>query len=480
MATGVSNFTLSSSGNNINFTVTWEGFNCLTGAVVRVRLIDATTNVGVATLEFSSNIGTTGTIASTFSNIYNGIFRASVLFICDGSLVSIYDSQEHTHSTSNEPIPSDPPAPPGSGPTGVGSNNVNANGNLNFCIGTDETGVSFSRLNQIFGRRSANSPNTQLSGGSNPSVMPSIFGFSTLPSNTVTPGKLRQNAVSELRGVCNYAAPNLYSVTLEWGVEQIIGTTRVREFKVVWVHEDSDTITDECPFDSSRVEIFTSVRVNNTYVGASTPSPYNVVVTHLNFSASTVTSQTTSRAANASAGTTTANRQINLNYRDRVYGVIQGQNSIVTPSSTFRMTMTADINDSTFHQLASINIPRISNAFPLVVERVVAGSGAYTYSYQNSLSGSGATSSVLSLSGVFTNTRSSSGTNSVTEATSTATGNRTVSVTPTPGTLYTTLVIIENGITIYNVTQTESQSTTVNFQAGSTYIINALSTTATQ
>ena len=479
MATGISNFTATSSGDNVGFSLSWEGFTCASNPEVRVRLIDTDTNVSVATLVYDSGIGTTGTVLGTFNNIYDGVFRASAIFICNGNVISIYDSANVVHGSSINPPPP-PPAPPGTGPTGVGSNNINANNNLGFCIGSSETNVSFSKLNEIFGRRAGNTPNTELSGEDNPSTPPSIFGFSYLPLNEETPGKRRQNAVSELRGTCNYVAPNLYSVTLEVGASFVDGNGHIIvPYKVVWVHAASGNLTEECPFDNSRVQVFLSVRVNNSYVGPTTPSPYRARVTKFTFATSGTSNQDTTRSATASVGTTSHNRQITLAYRDRVFGFLEGENVIVQPTQTFKMTLTVNIANVTYHELASIQIPNIPNARPLVIERVVAGSGEFTYSFSNSLSGSGATSSALAVSAIFSNTRSSPGTNNG-SGTSTNTGNRTVSITPNPSSLYTTLRVEENGMTIYNVTQLGSQSTTINFLSGATYIVTGLSTTAIQ
>lgn len=475
MATGISNFSLTSSGNNINFSFTWEGFTCATSPEIIIRLIDNTTFVVAAAYLYNSGIQTTGTITGTFFNIYVGTFYGTILFKCNNLVVSVYDSSVISHGGTISPPPA-PPAPPTSGPTGIGSNNINADGNLNFCIGTLENDVKFSKLNQIFGR-ALNTPNSLLSGTQNPSQPPSLFGFSYLPLNVINPGKLRFNAISELRGTCNYVAPNLYKVTIEVGNEFLDSNLHViLPYKVIWVHEPSGNITDRCPFNSSRVEVYTWIRTENGYTGSTTPSPYRVRVTKFTNSTNTESSEDTTRSV-TTLGITQINRQVTLSYRDMCYGFIEAEALIIGSTSDFSIRLQVDIANTTYHQLSSIAIPIISNVRTVFINRPTLPSGNFSYTWSNNVSGAGAINSTLAASSTFSDTTTSSNSGG---ANSSATGNRTVSITPSPTSLYTTLIVEENNNIIYNNTQIGTQSVTINFLSGNIYYIYGLSTTAIQ
>jgi len=474
MATGISSFGITSSGNNINFSFTWEGFTCASNPRIIVSLIDTASNTSVASLEYTSGIDTVGTIVGTFNNIYNGIFYAIARFTCDGARISSYTSQNLTHSTSTVPAPSSPPTAPSSGPTGVGTNNVNPNNNPSFCINTGGVDISFSGLNVMFGR-SANTPDTSLSGLSNPSQPPSLMGLSYLPLNVVAPGKLIQNAVSEFRGTCSYGAPNEYFFALVVTPVFMDGTVITRNFEGIWIHEPSGNITNRCPFNNSIVRIFTSVRIQSQYVGSTVPSPYSVTVTRINNSGGS-TNFTTTRAAN-SLGITTNNHDITLSYRDRIVGTMSAQSNVVEFTQDFDVRVQVNSPDTLPNQLASVNIGAQSNLQEIRVTRTVVPVGNFNFEWQNSV-GSGVTSSVLSVSSVFTNTISSS--IQTGSGNSNQTGNRTVSITPTPSSAHTTLIIFENNSVIYNLTQMGEQSVVINFQSGFNYRIEGTSTTAIQ
>jgi hypothetical protein len=478
MAIGISNFNLTSQGNDILVSLTWDGFTCISNPTLELRLIDTNNNLSVAALLITIvSGGGTGTVQSTFTNIYNGNFFSEARFICDGSLISIYESLTFSHSTSIIAVPGQSPSSPTSGPQGIQGNNTNPNNNPSFCIGTTEANVSFSKLNTLFGRNS-NTPNTSLSGISNPSLPPSLMGLSYLPLGGTNPGsKLIYNAVSEFRGQCNYAAPNEYKLIIIYGNIGFDGSTpfivKFLPFEIGWIHELSGIITTRCPFNSSRIRIFTNVIIQDAYVGSTIPSPYQVIVKHIS---STTTTYTTSRVA-TSIGNTTEDRSINLAYNDRVTGELRAQSIIENATATFTAKCQVNTKSSdSYDQLASVNISAIQSFNEIIVSYILPPSGQFYYEFSNNASGVGV-SSTLTAGSFINNTTSSSASGS---GNSSNTGNRTVSVVPSSSNLYTTLTIQENNVTIYNQTQEGTQTTTINFQSDSNYIIYALSTTAIQ
>lgn len=474
MASGIGNFGLTSSGNNVQFSITREGFFCLNNPQVVITLFDNSTNNAVASLSYTSGVGTTGTISGTFSNIYDGIFYAVARFICDGTDLSTFETLTHVHSSTISPPGST--APPSNAPFSPGTNNVNSDhpNNSNFCIATNESDISFSRLNQIFGR-AGSTPNTELSGLFNPSQAPSLIGLSTLRLGEPNPpSKLRDNAVSEFRGTCSYAAPNQYVFALVFNpiFNDLINNEIVRSFEGVWIHPSSGNITNRCPFDNSRVQVFTSVAVIDAYSGSTVPNPYWVRVTRIPTSGSSTTLTTTRSAT--SQGTTSANRNFDLNYRDRIVGELRARAVIVGATSTFRVACRANTTANGYDRLAGIDIGRVNNQQEVRIDYVLPSSGNFTYTWSNAVSGG--TSSNLNF-GLVNNTTTTSASGS---GQSSATGSRTVSLTPSPTNLNTVLTIRENGAILYSVSQVGSQSTSINFQAGNSYEITALCTSSIQ
>jgi hypothetical protein len=203
MATGVSWGSISTSGSNINYAITWEGFGCTGTRELIFRLFDINRNAVVTSILINSGLNTTGTYNGTFSSIYQGVFTIFAIFKCDGTLASIYESPEHVHgSTIPPPSPSEDPPPVTNDPNSPSSGGI--------CIPTTGA-VSMGDLNVIFNRVRTLS-NTLLSGTSNPSVSPSLFGISFLPL-TGNPSKTTPNAISEFRGYCHVEPiinPNLY------------------------------------------------------------------------------------------------------------------------------------------------------------------------------------------------------------------------------------------------------------------------------
>jgi hypothetical protein len=191
MATGISNFSITSSGNNINYSITWEGFGCVTTRELIFKLFDVNRNAVVASSTVTTGLNTTGTYSSSFSSVYAGLFNIIGIFVCGGQYVSEYTTLDHVHGSTI--------APPtgGSEPTPVTSN---PNSNPGICIPTTGA-VSMGDINIIL-ERTRNLSNTLLSGTSNPSVSPAQFGLSYLPS-TGTISKSRPNAISEFRGYCH-------------------------------------------------------------------------------------------------------------------------------------------------------------------------------------------------------------------------------------------------------------------------------------
>ena len=203
MATGISWGTISTSGSSINYGLTWEGFGCTGTRELIFRLFDINRNAVVTSTVITSGLNTTGTYNGSFSSIYEGVFTIIAIFKCDGTIASIYESPQHVHgSTISPPSPSNDPPPVTDDPNATSSGGI--------CIPT--TGAfSMGDLNVIFNRVRALS-DTLLSGTSNPSVSPSLFGVSFLPL-TGNPSKTRPNAMSEFRGYCHVEPvidPNLY------------------------------------------------------------------------------------------------------------------------------------------------------------------------------------------------------------------------------------------------------------------------------
>lgn len=202
MATGISNFTITSSGNNINYSITWEGFSCGETRQVIFRLLDYNRNaIVVSDTRTTSN--TAGSLSGTFSNVYTGLFYCVATFICDGNRLSAFQTSTLSHGSSIAPPTVEGESPPVTN---------NPDSNPDFCIPTTGA-VSMGDLNIIFGRV-RNLANTLLSGPNNPSTSPSQFGVSFLPNNAVSPGKLTPNAISEFRGYCHVAP--IVNPTINW------------------------------------------------------------------------------------------------------------------------------------------------------------------------------------------------------------------------------------------------------------------------
>jgi len=204
MATGVGSFSISSSGNNINYSITWEGFSCGGTRQVIFRIVDFNRNAIVVS-ETRSTSSTAGSLSGTFVNVYTGVFYCVASFVCDGNRLSAFQTSNLVHGSSISP-----PSPGGEAPPVTG----NPDGNPDFCIPTTGA-VSMGDLNIIFGR-TRNLASTLLSGPNNPSTSPSQFGISFLPGNTASPGKLRPNAISEFRGYCHVAP--IVNPTLNWAL----------------------------------------------------------------------------------------------------------------------------------------------------------------------------------------------------------------------------------------------------------------------
>lgn len=214
MSLQVGSFTASGSGTTINYSVSWVDFlECSNSSTrtVSIRLFDLNRNA-VVDISNNNSVSADGTITGNFTNVYKGLFTVLALFICSdvGSVITIAQSPEVDLTESSTVDPVDPGDP--SEPTPVDDDPDN---NPGICIPTTGA-VSMGDLNVIFGR-ARDLSNTELSGSSNPSVAPSLFGVSFLPNNVVSPGKLRPNAISEFRGYCH--VPPIEAITVSYECE---------------------------------------------------------------------------------------------------------------------------------------------------------------------------------------------------------------------------------------------------------------------
>lgn len=211
MAIQVGNFTATRTGTTINYIVSWVGFNeCSNNATrtISFRLLDVNRNA-IALVNNVTPVNQDGTSTGSFTNVYKGLFTVLALFICSdiGSIIVIGESPT-VDLTDTSTV--DPPTG-GSEPEPV-TNDPNATNSEGLCI--PSTGAaSMGDLNVIFGRV-RNFASTELSGGSNPSVPPSLFGISFLPS-TGTISKSRPNAISEFRGYCHVEPIQPLSISYE-------------------------------------------------------------------------------------------------------------------------------------------------------------------------------------------------------------------------------------------------------------------------
>lgn len=211
MAVTVSSFTASASGNTINYSITWANFtDCALASDRRIEfaLIDLNRQAVIQLNPFTS-VNINGTISSSFSSVFQGLFRVIARFKCGDitRVQSIFNSNEVDNSSTSTIAPPTGPSDPD--PVTENPDSPEAQG---ICIPTTGA-VSMGDLNVIFGR-DRNLPNTLLSGDSNPSVAPSLFGISFLPDNIVSAGKLRPNAISEFRGYCH--VPPIVPAAVTW------------------------------------------------------------------------------------------------------------------------------------------------------------------------------------------------------------------------------------------------------------------------
>ena len=190
MAT-VTSFTVSSPGDDVGYSISWNNFNCGGTTEIIFSLLDQNRNARIRNITFTS-VGSSGTITQSFTGVYAGLFYVIAEFRCNGSRVTAARSGTIQHdSIIAPPTPVEEQPPVTSDP----------NSNPFICIPTTGA-VSMGDLNVVF-QRARDLANTSLSGTSNPSVAPSLFGVSFLPNNVVSPGKLTPNAISEFRGYCH-------------------------------------------------------------------------------------------------------------------------------------------------------------------------------------------------------------------------------------------------------------------------------------
>ena len=473
---------------NILVSFNFDGFTCTGVRVARFNLFRESPNVSVGILQTTPSTTSSGTASATFTNIARGYSYYCVCsLICDNNRVPDAVAQtivlQMTGGTDPDPLAgSGGGTLPGSTQTGVTCTDTAPNSNPTRCINTGGTNISFSGLNQLFGRP-AQLANTRLSGLSNPSGADSLIGISYLPLDVVTPGKLRQNAVSEFRGQCNYARPDQYSlaivITSNVTIFQESPASQVttKQFNVYWVHPLSGIITKLCPFDNTVVRVTLTARTWIAYVGSTMPLPNSITITK--------------RLAN---GTAASGYPITVSQSPTIQGI--NSSTIDIP-----LSLNESIDGSTVLQKAiistqsyrhSLNVTLLSNTHTVLNGLcTIPGSGSdvfdqiifnptlttFTYTWRNSASGVGV-SSTLDISGILNNTTStSSGGDNITSG---STGNRSVTVTPSPSSAYSTLVITQNGSVIFNQTNIGQTTTTVNFQAGFIYEIFGSSTSSVQ
>jgi hypothetical protein len=473
MSVTVDTFLITSNGDDIDLSLSLSNFTCDDGdgGEFFIYLVDSSTFISVDSV-YGFTTSTSITFTHTFLSIPSGSYLGSAIIYdqCRETINTTSNTLSHSSSIS----PPTPPTPPTNGPTGVTTSSLNADNNLDFCIATNATDISFSLLNTLFGRNSG-SLNTRLSGLSNPSLVPSLFGYSYLPIDVVTPGKLRQNAVSELKGTCNYGTLDEYIVGIRVDGSALVADQQYagsneysRDFRVIWIHLPSNNIVDRCPFDSSRIELRAVVGVNSAYVGTQTPTPLQINITKRNVDGTAASGfpLTTSRSP-TSVGSSSNNREIALSYREYVDGRIFIQQGIVGKdlTTTYNVSLTIALRDNGYDQLASVNIS--TDKFTLV-EGFNSTATAFSWSYTHDKIGGG-TASILEIGDIVTSITSTSDGGS---GTSTSVGNKTVTLSLSGGTTVS-LIVEKDGVTIYNQVGTDILSTTINFEAGFNYVITA-------
>ena len=473
MSVIVSGFEIVSVGDDIDLTITIENLTCSPGGNGGEFYIylDKTSG-GTVDSTYSSTSNTSITFTHRFFSVPSDEYQSTAIIYdqCGESYVVTSNTLSHSSSIS----PPTRPTPPTNGPTGVTTSSLNADNNPDFCIATNATDISFSLLNTLFGRNSG-SLNTRLSGLSNPSLVPSLFGYSYLPIDVVTPGKLRQNAVSELKGTCNYGTLDEYIVGIRVDGSALVADQQYtgsneysRDFRVIWVHLPSNNIVDRCPFDSSRIELRAVVGVNTAYVGTQTPTPLQINITKRNVDGTAASGfpLTTSRSP-TSVGSSSNNREISLSYREYVDGRIFIQQGIVGKdlTTTYNVSLTIALRDNGYDQLASVNIS--TDKFTLV-ESFDSPATAFAWSYTHDKIGGG-TESILEIGDIVTSITSTSDGGF---GTSTSVGNKTVTLSLTGGTTVS-LIVEKDGVNIYSQVGTDILSTTINFEAGFNYVITA-------
>jgi hypothetical protein len=473
------------NSTNLQVSFIFDGFTCIGTRVARVILYRSDNNRSVASSDIIPPSGATGNVTVLFTNIPRSyIYYAIISLICDGSVQGIAQSLDYTMTGATDPDPfggNNDNSLPGSGSTGITCSDTASDSNLTRCIAINGNNISFSGLNQLFGRPS-NTVNTRLSGLYDPSGGDSLIGISYLPIDVVTPGKLRQNAVSEFRGQCNYAAPNGYTiqlvVTSRTSVEnqQYTGSVEsIIDFKLIWVHVASGIITERCPFENTSIQIKLTVTVTSAYTGSTTPTPYQVSVSKKLANGTTASGYpvTTSRGS-TSAGTTTNTYTIPLTLNETVTGTSRMQKGIVGATSTLDISQSASVSGLTHSVLNNLCSITGNGNDVLDQIRFDPQSDTFTYNWSNQASGVGV-SSRLTIGTLVDNTTSSGASGSGSNSTS---GNRTISVEPSPSSNYSNLTVTENGNVLYSQTNLGTTTTTVNFKIGSNYDITALSTSA--
>lgn len=210
MAVTVSSFTVSPSGTTVNYSISWSNFVCSINRTIVFRILDVNRNAILNPAGSAVSVNASGTHNGSFTNLYNGRFLIIASFLCNNltQRVLVVESPAfEINSTILAPDPGDSedPDPVTDDP----------DSNQDVCIPLTGS-VSMGDLNVIFGR-ARDLSNTELSGSSNPSVAPSLFGVSFLPNNVVSPGKLRPNAISEFRGYCHVPPIEAITVSYECG-----------------------------------------------------------------------------------------------------------------------------------------------------------------------------------------------------------------------------------------------------------------------
>lgn len=203
MAVGIISFTVTPSGNDINYAISWDLFACAGTRQIRFDLFDYNRNAIIATNTVS--VLETDSYSSSFTSVYRGYFTVIANFLCSGSSLVVVE-QGPVDNTTTSTI-----APPGGGGGSGGSEpppvTNNPDDNPSVCFPTTGA-LSMGDINAVLGR-DRDLADTLLSGPNNPSTSPSQFGLSFLPT-TGNPSKTTPNAISEFRGYCHVApVPNV-------------------------------------------------------------------------------------------------------------------------------------------------------------------------------------------------------------------------------------------------------------------------------